>query len=105
MKKGDLKKLGKKLTKKLAGTQPLFIAVMNDSFIFYSDLIRQIELDITCEFIYLGKPSTKPPELKDKVVVYVFGKKPKKEWKALKASTLKAGAVSSFAVSPTSVHF
>lgn len=38
------------LTKKFKGQQVVAICVLKGSFMFYSDLIRQIDADITCEF-------------------------------------------------------
>ena len=42
--------LGAELTKKFKDKKIVAICVLKGSFIFYSDLIRQIDSDITCEF-------------------------------------------------------
>ena len=39
------------LTRKFQGTEPVAVCILNGSFVFYSDLIRAINLDITCEFL------------------------------------------------------
>ena len=43
--------MGQELTKKFKGREPVCIGVLNGSFVFYSDLIRAIDLDVTCEFL------------------------------------------------------
>ncbi len=43
--------LGAILTHRFQGKEPVAICVLNSSFMFYSDLIRQIDLDLTCEFL------------------------------------------------------
>ena len=45
-----VRELGQTLTKKFKGQEVVAICVLKGSFIFYSDLIRNIETDITCEF-------------------------------------------------------
>lgn len=45
-----IKSIGEDLTKKLQGKKVVAICVLKGSFLFYSDLIRQINTDITCEF-------------------------------------------------------
>lgn len=42
--------IGAELTKKLKGKKVVAICVLKGSFIFYSDLIRHLDIDITCEF-------------------------------------------------------
>ncbi|MBC7465208.1 MAG: hypoxanthine phosphoribosyltransferase [Bdellovibrio sp.] len=42
--------IGKILTEKFKGKKVTAICVLKGSFMFYSDLIRQIDTDITCEF-------------------------------------------------------
>lgn len=42
--------IGATLTKKLQGKEVVAICVLKGSFMFYSDLIRSIGVDITCEF-------------------------------------------------------
>jgi hypoxanthine phosphoribosyltransferase len=45
-----IKSIGEDLTKKLKGKKVVAVCVLKGSFLFYSDLIRQINADITCEF-------------------------------------------------------
>ena len=42
--------IGKALTEKFKGKKVTAVCVLKGSFIFYSDLIRHINTDITCEF-------------------------------------------------------
>lgn len=42
--------IGAELTKKLRNKDVVAICVLKGSFVFYSDLIRQIDTDIHCEF-------------------------------------------------------
>jgi hypoxanthine phosphoribosyltransferase len=42
--------IGAELTKKLKGQKVVAICVLKGSFMFYSDLIRSLDMDITCEF-------------------------------------------------------
>ena len=45
-----VKEMGAALTKKFKGQDVVAVCVLKGSFVFYSDLIRNIETDITCEF-------------------------------------------------------
>ncbi|MGE5086579.1 MAG: hypoxanthine phosphoribosyltransferase [Bacillota bacterium] len=45
-----IKELGETLTKKFKNEKVVAICVLKGSFMFYSDLIRNINSDITCEF-------------------------------------------------------
>ncbi|MDG0815528.1 hypoxanthine phosphoribosyltransferase [Bdellovibrio svalbardensis] len=45
-----VKELGAALTKKFKGEKVVAVCVLKGSFMFYSDLIRSMETDITCEF-------------------------------------------------------
>ena len=45
-----VKQIGEELTAKLKGKNVVAICVLKGSFLFFSDLIRQINADITCEF-------------------------------------------------------
>lgn len=45
-----IKEIGAELTKKLNGKPVVAICVLKGSFLFFSDLIRQMNCDITCEF-------------------------------------------------------
>lgn len=49
-----VKELGAALSDKYKGEQVLALCVLNGSFIFYSDLIREIDGDVKCEFIGLS---------------------------------------------------
>lgn len=42
--------IGAALTKKFKGQSVVAVCVLKGSFVFYSDLIRQINTDISCEF-------------------------------------------------------
>ena len=45
-----VKEIGKALTQKFKGKNLTAICVLKGSFMFYSDLIRSIDTDLTCEF-------------------------------------------------------
>ncbi len=45
-----VKELGAELSKKFKGEKVVAVCVLKGSFMFYSDLIRNINADITCEF-------------------------------------------------------
>ena len=45
-----VKQIGEQLTAKFKGQKVVAVCVLKGSFLFYSDLIRQINTDITCEF-------------------------------------------------------
>lgn len=45
-----VKSLGQELSKKFKGKEVVAVCVLKGSFVFYSDLIRNIEADISCEF-------------------------------------------------------
>ena len=45
-----VKELGQIITKKFEGKDVVAVCVLKGSFVFYSDLIRAIDTDITCEF-------------------------------------------------------
>jgi hypoxanthine phosphoribosyltransferase len=42
--------IGAEITKKFKGQQVVAVCVLKGSFVFYSDLIREINADINCEF-------------------------------------------------------
>ena len=53
-----VRELGQLITQKFKATsgaagnsEPVAICILNGSFVFYSDLIRAIDLDLTCEFL------------------------------------------------------
>ena len=45
-----VKEIGEALTKKFKGQEVIAVCVLKGSFIFYSDLVRHIQTDISCEF-------------------------------------------------------
>jgi hypoxanthine phosphoribosyltransferase len=45
-----VKELGADLTKKFKGEEVIAVCVLKGSFVFYSDLIRNIDTDVQCEF-------------------------------------------------------
>jgi hypoxanthine phosphoribosyltransferase len=45
-----VKTLGQELSKKFKGKEVVAVCVLKGSFVFYSDLIRSIDADISCEF-------------------------------------------------------
>ncbi|MFA6468476.1 MAG: hypoxanthine phosphoribosyltransferase [Bacteroidota bacterium] len=49
-----IKQLGKKISKDYKGKSPIFIGILNGSFIFFSDLIRQITIDCEVDFLKLS---------------------------------------------------
>jgi hypoxanthine phosphoribosyltransferase len=51
--------MGKELSKKFKGSEPLAICVLNSSFMFFADLIRAIDLDIECEFLAVSSYGNK----------------------------------------------
>eukprot|EP00128_Syssomonas_multiformis_P009468 Colp12_sorted_trinity150504_noHs@32166 len=46
-----LRELGQKITKDFAGQEVCIVGVLKGSFIFIADLVREIELPVTVEFI------------------------------------------------------
>lgn len=48
--KQTVERIGKELTTKFKGKKVVAVCVLKGSFLFFSDLIRQIDTDITCEF-------------------------------------------------------
>ena len=59
--KKRIEELGQEITNKYKNKNPIFIGVLNGSFIFLADLMREINLDCKIDFIqvnsYLGKKS------------------------------------------------
>ena len=49
-----IKEIGKQITKDYQGKDLVVIGVLNGCILFYSDLIRHIELPITCDFLGLS---------------------------------------------------
>ncbi len=46
-----IREMGNQLTDKFHGEHVVFICVLKGSLIFFADLIREIRLDMTCEFL------------------------------------------------------
>jgi len=46
-----VKELGKSLEEKFKDREPTAICILTGSFMFYSDLIRALNIDLTCEFL------------------------------------------------------
>lgn len=55
VKKEDIKaaveQLGRRLTQDYAGKSPVLIGILKGAVVFYSDLIREIDLPVTCDFM------------------------------------------------------
>ena len=49
-----IKEMGETLTDKFKNTSVLAVCVLKGSFIFFADLIRQIECDMNCEFLCMS---------------------------------------------------
>lgn len=49
-----VKKLGKQITADYAGKEPVFIGILKGAVVFYSDLIREIDLPLRTEFMAIS---------------------------------------------------
>lgn len=49
-----IKKVAKKINKDYKGKKPIFIGILNGSFVFLSDLIREIKIDCEIDFLKLS---------------------------------------------------
>lgn len=49
-----VKKLAKKISSDYRGRVPIFIGILNGSFIFISDLVRRVDVDIEIDFLKLS---------------------------------------------------
>lgn len=49
-----IKQLGKKISRDFTGKTPIFIGVLNGSFVFFSDLIREISIECEVDFLKLS---------------------------------------------------
>lgn len=49
-----IRQLGKKISKDFKNKTPIFIGVLNGSYIFFADLIRQIPIDCEVDFMKLS---------------------------------------------------
>lgn len=52
--KSRVKELGHQISYDYQGKEIIAICVLKGSFVFYSDLVRQIEVPLTCEFLGLS---------------------------------------------------
>jgi hypoxanthine phosphoribosyltransferase len=52
--KAKVRQLAKQINRDYKGTVPVFIGVLNGSFIFFADLIREITLDCEVDFLKLS---------------------------------------------------
>lgn len=62
-----VKELGKELTQRLAGKEPLFVGVLKGSFVFMADLVRQVDLRCSVDFMAVssyGKGTVSTGEVK-----------------------------------------
>jgi hypoxanthine phosphoribosyltransferase len=49
-----VKHLARQISKEYAGTVPVFIGILNGSFIFFADLIREVTIDCEIDFMKLS---------------------------------------------------
>jgi len=49
-----VKKLGRRITEDYAGKEPMLIGILKGSVVFYSDLIREIDLPLRTEFMAIS---------------------------------------------------
>ena len=49
-----VKKLAKKISSDYKGRVPIFIGILNGSFIFISDLVRHVDVDVEIDFLKLS---------------------------------------------------
>lgn len=52
--KTRIKQLAKTISKDYAGRTPVFIGVLNGSFIFFADLVREVTIDCEIDFLKLS---------------------------------------------------
>jgi len=50
----EVKRVAKEISRDYAGRQPVFLAVLNGSFIFAADLLRQVDLPCEISFVKLA---------------------------------------------------
>jgi hypoxanthine-guanine phosphoribosyltransferase len=48
-------------------TPPLFVCVMNDSYIFFADSIRKVNQDLHCEFLFIEERDGQSPSISDQL--------------------------------------
>ena len=49
-----VKQLGKQITKDYQGQEVVFVGVLKGSFIFMADLVRAVDLSVSCEFMQIS---------------------------------------------------
>ena len=49
-----VKELGKKITEDYAGKEPVLICILKDAVVFFSDLMREIDLPVTADFMAIS---------------------------------------------------
>lgn len=52
--KSRIKELGRKISRDYKGTTPVFIGVLNGSFVFFADLVREISIPCEVDFLKLS---------------------------------------------------
>lgn len=52
--KARVKKLAQQISREYMGTIPVFIGVLNGSFVFFADLIREVTIDCEVDFLKLS---------------------------------------------------
>ncbi|MBL8151828.1 MAG: hypoxanthine phosphoribosyltransferase, partial [Blastocatellia bacterium] len=52
-----VKELGEEITKLYTNQELTVVGILEDSFIFFADLIRAIKVPLTCGFIYVKRHS------------------------------------------------
>lgn len=52
--KARIKQLARKISKDYKGTVPVFIGILNGSFIFFADLVRELTIDCEIDFLKLS---------------------------------------------------
>ena len=50
----EVRRLGREITRDLKGKRPLFLSVLNGSFVFAADLVRQCDMDLEITFVKLA---------------------------------------------------
>ena len=71
--KAKVKELAKQIEQDYKGKKPVFICVLKGAFVFCADIIREIHLPLSVEFVkvstYKGKSKDKTPEIFDNIDV------------------------------------